>query len=73
VAESIPWASTKLCIARVITEQILKDFGNKSEFSDWFNREEIVLPTKIIKQPNPKNVEAEQKVIELEARMKLYV
>jgi len=51
----------------------LKDFGNKSEFSDWFNREEVVPQTKIIKDPHPNNIQAEEKIVELEARMKMCV
>lgn len=58
--------------ARVIKEQLLKDFGSKSEFSDWFNREESV-PTKIIKKPNPRNAELQEKHVELEERISLYV
>lgn len=57
-------------IARVIKEQLLRDFGNKSEFSDWFNREESA-PTKIIKKPNPRNVEIEQNLAGLEERINM--
>lgn len=67
------WKLANSGIARVITEQLLRDFGNKSEFSDWFSREDVAPPIKIIKQPNPKNVEAEKKVVELEVRLKMYV
>jgi kinetochore protein Mis13/DSN1 len=60
--------------ARMIKESLLKDFANKSEFSDWFNREESALPqTKVIKKPNPRNVELEENLVGLEARLKLYV
>jgi kinetochore protein Mis13/DSN1 len=58
--------------ARVIKESLLKDFASKSEFSDWFSREESV-PTKIIKKPNPRNVEIEDNLDRLEARIKRYV
>jgi kinetochore protein Mis13/DSN1 len=59
--------------ARVIKEALLKDFSNKSEFSDWFNREESAPePTKIVKKPNPRNVEIEENLVELEARIKRY-
>lgn len=57
--------------ARVIKESLLKDFGNKSEFSDWFNREETA-PTKIVKKPNPRNVEIEDNLAGLEERIKRY-
>jgi len=56
----------------MIKESLLKDFGNKSEFSDWFNREESA-PTKIVKKPNPRNVELEENLTGLEKRIKLYV
>ncbi|RFU25606.1 hypothetical protein B7463_g10726, partial [Scytalidium lignicola] len=55
--------------ARYIQEALLKDFTNKSEFSDWFNREESA-PKKIVKTPNPRNIEFEAKIAELEPRIK---
>jgi kinetochore protein Mis13/DSN1 len=59
-------------VARVIKESLLKDFAHKSEFSDWFNREESV-PRKIVKKPNPRNIEIEENLAGLEARIKRYV
>ena len=56
-------------IARVIKESLLKDFGNKSEFSDWFTRDEIA-PTKVIRKPNPRNVEVEENLSGLEERIR---
>lgn len=56
--------------ARMIQESLLKDFANKSEFSDWFNREESA-PTKVVKTPNPRNIELEQNLGGLEERIKL--
>lgn len=57
--------------ARVIKESLLKDFANKSEFSDWFNRADSApAPTKIIKKPNPRNVEIEENLADLEERIK---
>lgn len=47
----------------------MKDFTNKSEFSDWFNREESA-PKKVITKPNPRNAEFEEKIAELEPRIK---
>ena len=65
---------TLISAARMIKESLLKDFANKSEFSDWFNREESVPPpTKVIKKPNPRNIELEENLVGLEARLKLYV
>ncbi|KAH7399874.1 Mis12-Mtw1 protein family-domain-containing protein [Cadophora sp. MPI-SDFR-AT-0126] len=56
--------------ARMIQESLLKDFANKSEFSDWFNREESA-PTKVVKMPNPRNIELEQNLVGLGERIKL--
>jgi kinetochore protein Mis13/DSN1 len=55
----------------MIKESLLKDFANKSEFSDWFNREESAPPAKVIKKPNPRNIELEENLVGLEARLKL--
>ncbi|KAH8808084.1 Mis12-Mtw1 protein family-domain-containing protein [Xylogone sp. PMI_703] len=55
--------------ARYLQEALLKDFANKSEFSDWFNREESA-PKRIVKTPNPRNIEFEAKIAELEPRIK---
>ncbi|KAH7351212.1 Mis12-Mtw1 protein family-domain-containing protein [Rhexocercosporidium sp. MPI-PUGE-AT-0058] len=56
--------------ARMIQESLLKDFTNKSEFSDWFNREESA-PTKVVKTPNPRNIELEENLVGLQERIKL--
>lgn len=56
--------------ARTIKEGLLKDFANRSEFSDWFTREETA-PRKVIKMPNPRNTELEENLVGLEARIKL--
>ncbi|WQF88704.1 Putative kinetochore-associated protein Dsn1/Mis13 [Colletotrichum destructivum] len=55
--------------ARYIQEQLLKDFSTKSEFSDWFSREEG--PKKpVVYQPNPRNIEHQQKIEQLEQKVK---
>ncbi|KAH7026068.1 Mis12-Mtw1 protein family-domain-containing protein [Microdochium trichocladiopsis] len=54
--------------ARAIQDQLLKDFASKSEFSDWFAREEVEKPPPIVK-PNPRNLEHDAKIAELEARL----
>ncbi|KUI60605.1 Kinetochore protein mis13 [Cytospora mali] len=61
--------------ARAIQDALLKDFGSKSEFSDWFSREDEPSdpgkPKKpVVVKPNPINVEHEQKIAELEERIK---
>ncbi|KAL1892957.1 hypothetical protein Cpir12675_004325 [Ceratocystis pirilliformis] len=54
--------------ARAIQDQLLKDFQSKSEFSDWFSREEVPLPPVVLK-PNPRNIEHEEKIAILEAKV----
>ncbi|KAH9900285.1 Mis12-Mtw1 protein family-domain-containing protein [Xylariomycetidae sp. FL2044] len=54
--------------ARAIQDQLLKDFSSKSEFSDWFSREDVPRPPAIVK-PNPRNIEHEEKIVELEQRI----
>ncbi|KAL8393027.1 hypothetical protein RB595_003001 [Gaeumannomyces hyphopodioides] len=66
--------SNEILGARAIQDQLLKDFGNKSEFSDWFSREdqptvpEVKRP--VVVKPNPVNIENEKKIQELEASIK---
>ncbi|KAI9812909.1 MAG: hypothetical protein M1827_004427 [Pycnora praestabilis] len=55
--------------ARVIQEELLKDFSNRSEMSDWFNREETA-PTAVVKKPNPRNIANAAKIQELEEQLK---
>ncbi|RYP40064.1 hypothetical protein DL766_000088 [Monosporascus sp. MC13-8B] len=55
--------------ARAIQDQLLKDFSSKSEFSDWFAREDVPRPPAIVK-PNPRNVEHDEKIVQLEERIK---
>ena len=62
--------------ARAIEDQLLKDFGNKSEFSDWFSREDepqaAGAKKPVVSKPNPRNVEHEKRIAELEASIKRY-
>lgn len=50
---------------------MLKDFGSKSELSDWFSREEVPRPP-AIEKPNPRNIEHQERIAELEERVKRY-
>ncbi|KAK2808662.1 hypothetical protein FQN50_004526 [Emmonsiellopsis sp. PD_5] len=59
--------------ARVIQEELLKDFANRSELSDWFSREETGPPAVVVKKPNPKNIQNEEKIKELEEQIHKYV
>lgn len=55
--------------ARAIQDQLLKDFGSRSEFSDWFSREDAPKPPVVLK-PNPRNMEHDAKIAEYETRIK---
>lgn len=61
--------SSAILGARAIQDQLLKDFGARSEFSDWFAREEAPRPP-VVLQPNPRNLEHDAKIAELEAKIK---
>jgi kinetochore protein Mis13/DSN1 len=61
-----------LDVARAIQDQLLKDFGSRSEFSDWFSRDEEPKRPVVLK-PNPRNIEHDAKIAELEARIERYV
>jgi kinetochore protein Mis13/DSN1 len=54
--------------ARHISEELLKDFANKAEMSDWFSREDGPAEddASVIKKPNPRNVRNAEKLKELE-------
>lgn len=54
--------------ARHISEEILKDFANKAEMSDWFSREDgpAEEDVSVVKKPNPRNIRNAEKMKELE-------
>jgi kinetochore protein Mis13/DSN1 len=57
--------------ARVIQEELLKDFANRSEMSDWFGREDMQKPeVPLPVRPNPKNEQNATKIAELEAQIR---
>ncbi|EED19405.1 Mis12-Mtw1 family protein [Talaromyces stipitatus ATCC 10500] len=56
--------------ARVIQEELLQDFSNKSELTNWFAREDAPAPAVIVKKPNPKNVQNAEKIKELEEQIR---
>ncbi|KAJ4417238.1 hypothetical protein N0V82_006271 [Gnomoniopsis sp. IMI 355080] len=77
LSEKPPHGTTAPAVlgARAIQDYLLKDFGVKSEFSDWFSREDepssSARPTRpVVIQPNPINVEHDRKIASLEARIK---
>lgn len=54
--------------ARHISEELLKDFANKAEMSDWFSREDgpVEEDISVVKKPNPRNIRNAEKLKELE-------
>ncbi|KAF4154199.1 hypothetical protein CNMCM6069_009550 [Aspergillus lentulus] len=61
-------ASARLA-ARVIQEELLKDFSTNSELSNWFGREDVNPPAVVVKKPNPKNIQNADKIRELEEQI----
>ncbi|KAL2794495.1 Mis12-Mtw1 protein family-domain-containing protein [Aspergillus keveii] len=55
--------------ARVIQEELLKEFSSNSELSNWFGREDTTPPTVVVKKVNPKNVQNQDKIKELEEQI----
>lgn len=62
--------SAAVLAARHIQEQLLKEFGAKSEMSDWFSREPTRKRMVLVK--NPLNENNAARVVELEERIKRY-
>jgi kinetochore protein Mis13/DSN1 len=56
--------------ARAIQDQLLKDFTARSEFSDWFSRDDSVPKAPVILKPNPRNIELDEKLSQLEINIK---
>lgn len=55
----------------MIQEELLKDLANKSEMSDWFNREDAPkTAAPLVTRPNPKNKQNAAKIEELEHEIK---
>ena len=70
---SLPVPVLTTGIARVIQEELLKDFANRSEMSDWFGREDAQKPEESLPlRPNPKNAQNTTKIEELEAQIRRY-
>lgn len=63
--------SAAVLAARHIQEQLLKEFGTKSEMSDWFSREPTRKRVVLVK--NPLNESNAARVVELEERIKRHV
>ncbi|RFN43382.1 kinetochore protein mis13, partial [Fusarium flagelliforme] len=56
--------------ARAIQDQLLKDFAARSEFSDWFSREDDAPKTPVVLRPNPRNMELDEKLAQLKINIK---
>ncbi|POR38651.1 Kinetochore protein mis13 [Tolypocladium paradoxum] len=56
--------------ARAIQDQLLKDFASRSEFSDWFSRDDDGAKPKVVLKPNPRNIELDEKMASLEGKIK---
>ncbi|KAH7262079.1 Mis12-Mtw1 protein family-domain-containing protein [Fusarium tricinctum] len=56
--------------ARAIQDQLLKDFAARSEFSDWFSREDDAPKAPVVLKPNPRNMELDEKLAQLEINVK---
>jgi kinetochore protein Mis13/DSN1 len=57
--------------ARAIQQELIHDFANKPELSDWFSRPEVEPPT-VVKRPNPQNEKNQITLHELEEEIKRY-
>lgn len=55
--------------ARVIQEDLQKEFSSNSNLSDWFSREELHPASVVVKKPNPRNVQNTDKIKELEEQI----
>lgn len=55
-------------LARVIVDELLGDFGNRNDLSNWFDREDTAT-TALVKKPNPRNVQNAAKLQELEVEI----
>ncbi|KAK2469689.1 hypothetical protein H9L39_18504 [Fusarium oxysporum f. sp. albedinis] len=56
--------------ARAIQDQLLKGFAARSEFSDWFSREDDAPKVPVVLRPNPRNMEFDEKLAQLEINIK---
>lgn len=59
-------------LARAIQDQLLKDFGSREEFSNWFGRDDQPANAPVYLQPNPKNTELNEKMATLEEKIQRY-
>ncbi|EFY90085.1 Mis12-Mtw1 family protein [Metarhizium acridum CQMa 102] len=63
--------SSAILGARAIQDQILKDFAQRADFSNWFSRDEDAPKEALILKPNPRNIELDEKLTTLEAKIKI--
>lgn len=59
--------------ARMILEELFKEFSTRPEFSNWLVRDQSVAPAGgRAMEPNPRNIELDKKMASLEARIQRY-
>lgn len=58
-------------LAHEIKQQLLHDFSNRSEMSDWFSRDDTVTARPALR-PNPRNESNKAKIQDLEQRIARY-
>ncbi|KAJ4198901.1 hypothetical protein NW759_016216 [Fusarium solani] len=56
--------------ARAIQDQLRKDFSSRSELSDWFSREDDMPKAPVVLRANPRNMELDEKRVQLEMNVK---
>ncbi|KAF2705895.1 hypothetical protein K504DRAFT_439215 [Pleomassaria siparia CBS 279.74] len=62
--------SNAIMSARAIQLELIEDFANNPELSDWFSREDAVPATTVVKRPNPQNTSMQTAMEELEEEIK---
>ncbi|ORY19488.1 kinetochore protein Mis13 [Clohesyomyces aquaticus] len=61
--------TSAIMAARAIQQELIDDFANKPELSDWFSREDTA-PVTVVKKPNPVNILNQSKLQEVEEELK---
>ncbi|KAI8710518.1 hypothetical protein NCS52_01569000 [Fusarium sp. LHS14.1] len=56
--------------ARAIQDQLRKYFSSRSELSDWFSREDEMSKAPVVLRANPRNMELDEKRVQLEMNVK---
>jgi len=62
-----------MLLARVIQDELLNEFGNRNDLSNWFDRQDSPPPAAVVRKSNPRNAQNALKLQELEAELTRYV